>query len=271
MKEIREAGDDLSALKSKGRTLGATIDMYVTDRIREVGRTKEQLLRSIKEYDIADMPCNEIQSHHLVEFAKSLGATRTPATVGNYMSHLSSVFALARPAWEIPLDQQAMKDAFVVCTRLGITRKAIKRDHHPSLDELNRLPALFADKHRRRPKSLPMDCIVAFTPFSTRRKDEITRVTWNGLNQTYSRAFVNDMKHPGDKVGNDVWCDLPAQARATAQAMPKNSPIVLPNKGDTISATFTRARKLLAIDDLRFHDLRHEGLTRLFEIGETIP
>lgn len=271
MKEIRDAGDDLSALKSKGRTLGATIDMYITESIKEVGRTKAQVLRSIKEYDIADMPCNEIQSHHIVEFAKSLGATRTPATVGNYMSHLGSVFALARPAWGVPLDQQAMKDAFVVCNRLGITGKAVKRDRRPTLDELNRLLSLFADKHRRRPKSLPMHRIVGFALFSTRRQEEITRITWKGLDQTHSRAFIKDMKHPGDKVGNDVWCDLPAQAMAIAQAMPRNGPRVFPYQSDTISAAFTRACKFLTIDDLRFHDLRHEGVTRLFEIGETIP
>jgi integrase len=33
----------------------------------------------------------------------------------------------------------------------------------------------------------------------------------------------------------------------------------------------TRTCKLLAIDDLHFHDLRHEGVSRLFEMGRTIP
>jgi integrase len=53
--------------------------------------------------------------------------------------------------------------------------------------------------------------------------------------------------------------------------MPKSSPLVFPYQSDTISAAFTRACKFLTIDDLRFHDLRHEGVIRLFEIGETIP
>jgi integrase len=34
---------------------------------------------------------------------------------------------------------------------------------------------------------------------------------------------------------------------------------------------FTRACALLGIDDLHFHDLRHEGISRLFELGWTIP
>lgn len=28
---------------------------------------------------------------------------------------------------------------------------------------------------------------------------------------------------------------------------------------------------MLGIEDLHFHDLRHEGVTRLFEMGRTIP
>jgi len=30
-------------------------------------------------------------------------------------------------------------------------------------------------------------------------------------------------------------------------------------------------RHVLGIDDLHFHDLRHEGCSRLFELGWTIP
>lgn len=271
MKEIDAAGEDLSAIKSKGRTLSAAIDRYITESVKEIGRTKAQVLRSIREYDIADMPCNEIRSHDIVQFAKELGATRTPATVGNYMSHVSAVFALARPAWGIPLDQQAMKDAFVVCNRLGITGKARKRDRRPTLAELDALLSLFEKKHTHRPSTLPMHKIVAFALFSTRRQEEITRITWKDLDAEHSRVFITDMKHPGDKIGNDVWCNLPEPALKIAQSMPRKDARIFPFHPDTISAAFTRACKLLEIEDLRFHDLRHEGVTRLFETGLSIP
>lgn len=271
MLEITAAGADLTAVKSKGRTLGTAIDRYVTESLKDMGRTKAQVLRAIREYDIASMNCGEIQSHDIVQFARELAATRTPATVSNYMSHLGAVFAVARPAWGIPLDQQAMKDAFVVCNRLGITGKAKKRDRRPTLDELDALLSMFEDKHRRRPSSVPMHRVVGFALFSTRRQEEITKILWTGLDRAHSRVFIKDMKHPGDKVGNDVWCDLPTPALNIALAMPKKKDMVFPYHSTTISAAFTRACQVLEIEDLRFHDLRHEGVTRLFEIGETIP
>ena len=271
MKEIKAAGDDLSTIKSKNRTLAAAIDRYVTESVKEIGKTKAQVLRSIREYDIADMPCNEIQSHDIVQFARELSTTREPSTVGNYLSHLSAIFALARPAWGIPLDQQSMKDAFVVCNRLGITGKGKKRDRRPTLEELDALMSAFQAKHHRRPGSIPMHRIVGFALFSTRRQEEITKIAWKGIDREHSRVFIKDMKHPGDKIGNDVWCDLPPIALRIALAMPKKDKLVFPYKPDTISASFTRTCKVLGIDDLRFHDLRHEGVTRLFETGLTIP
>jgi hypothetical protein len=58
MKEITAAGTDLSAVKSKGRTLSTAIDRYIIESVKEIGRTKAQVLRSIREYDIASMNCN---------------------------------------------------------------------------------------------------------------------------------------------------------------------------------------------------------------------
>ncbi|WP_366142915.1 tyrosine-type recombinase/integrase [Pseudooceanicola sp.] len=44
-----------------------------------------------------------------------------------------------------------------------------------------------------------------------------------------------------------------------------------PTPPDAITANFTRACKLLGIEELHFHDLRHEGISRLFEMGWNIP
>ena len=55
------------------------------------------------------------------------------------------------------------------------------------------------------------------------------------------------------------------------ESMPKTEPCIFPYSTDAISAAFTRACQVLGIDDLHFHDLRHDGVSRLFELGKTIP
>jgi hypothetical protein len=62
-----------------------------------------------------------------------------PQTVNNYLSHLSSVFSIARPAWGFPLNKQAMDDAQKDMKSLGITRKSTERDRRPTLAELDKL------------------------------------------------------------------------------------------------------------------------------------
>lgn len=79
------------------------------------------------------------------------------------------------------------------------------------------------------------------------------------------------MKTPGQMKGNNVWCVLPPEAEAVIASMPRTSPDFFPVSTDAISAAFTRACRLLGIEDLHFHDLRHEGASRLFEMGWTIP
>jgi len=129
----------------------------------------------------------------------------------------------------------------------------------------------FLKRKQRAPQAMPMHLVIAFSLFSTRRQEETTRLLWSDLDEKHSRVLVRDMKNPGEKNGNHVWCDLPAQALTIIQAMPRVKEQIFPYSTDAISANFTRACKLLGIADLHFHDLRHEGVSRLFEIGYSIP
>ena len=268
-KELDRPGG-MDAALALDPTLGEAIERYIADSRRAMGRTKEQVLRSLKAMPIADMRCSEIKSHHVVELAEQLAHGRQPQTVGNYLSHLGAVFAVARPAWGVQLDQQAMRDAYVVAKRLGVTGKSRGRERRPSVDEVKALLAHFEDRSRRRISVAPMADIIKFALFSTRRLEEITRIEWADFDAA-GRILVRDMKNPGDKAGNNVWCDLPEPAVNIVFGQAKAAPQIFPFGADAISAAFTRACKILAIEDLHFHDLRHEGVSRLFEMGLTIP
>jgi integrase len=247
--------------------LSAVIDRYIIEAESKIGRTKAQVLRKIQSMPIASMPCTKITSETLVTFTRSLEAG--PSTRQNYLSHLGAVFAIAKPAWGYALDHQAVKDAFTVTRRLGITEKAKSRTRRPTLDELDRLLAYFVERKKTAPQAMPMDRVILFALFSTRRQEEITRIRWADLDG--DRVLVRDMKHPGQKMGNDVFCELVPEAQAVINSMSRLKEEIFPFSTDAISANFTRACKFLGIEDLHFHDLRHEGISRLFEMGRTIP
>lgn len=273
--EELKAPGGLEGLKAASVTLGDAIDKYLATSVREFGRTKHDVLRRIKTFDIADMPCREIRSSDLMDFATELSKTRAPSTVANYMSHLSAIFSVARPAWGYELSEQAMRDTLKVTKRLGVTGRSNRRERRPTLDELDQLMTYWQEaynRHRRRyPRRVPMHKIVAFAIFSSRRQEEITRLLWEDLDGIHKRILVRDMKDPEAKHGNHVLCELTDEAFAIIQSMPKVSPRIFPFDGDTIGYRFHTACKFYGIKDLRFHDLRHEGISRLFELGRTLP
>lgn len=261
----------LDKTKTTKGTLSDAIDQYIADAAH-IGKTKAQVLRTIKNYEIAEKQMSEITSKHVVDLARELrDGGRKPQTVQNYLSHLGAIFSLAKDSYGYDVEQDVVNVAVKSTRKLGLTRKSGKRDRRPSIDEMNKVMEHFAGIQRRRPSSNPMTAICAFALFSSRRQEEILRIKWRDLDEKHSRVIVRDMKNPGQTVGNDVLCDLPPEALAIIRTMPRTDVRIFPFSTDAVSAAFTRACAFLQIDDLHFHDLRHEGVSRLFEMGWTIP
>lgn len=255
--------------KGPDPTLADVIDQYNREKQKKHGKTKTQVLNTIKASDLAKKRCSEIGSPDLVAYAKTLDVQ--PQTRGNYMSHLGAIFTVARPAWGFPLDQQAMADAMVVLKKLGLVAKSNERSRRPTLDELNQLMAHYEVISLKRPDSLPMQRLILFAIFSTRRQEEICRVAGADLDRPALQLVVRDMKNPGEKIGNDVRTTLTPEALQLIDSQPETKGCIWPYNAESVSTSFTRACALLGIDDLHFHDLRHEGISRLFELGWTIP
>ena len=86
--------------KQAGKTLANAIDKYVQTSQKQIGRTKTQVLNTIKnEFDIAQQDCSDIDSQALVAFVEELNGRVSPQTAQNYMSHLGAIFSIAKPAW----------------------------------------------------------------------------------------------------------------------------------------------------------------------------
>lgn len=262
-------------------TLRKVIEQYRTESATVIRRSKAQSLNMLLRFPIVDMACDEIASQHIVTLAQELSQgrhsnkkyekqpdKRQPQTVAGYLSHLSPIFEIAKPAWGYPLDKSAFDDAYVVLKRLGLVGKSNVRERRPTMDELEKLMTFFAG---RKSTAAPMSKIVPFALFSTRRQEEITNIQWTDLDEKHSRIMVRDMKNPTEKAGNHVWCDLPEPALKIIQSMPRGGDRIFPYVPETLGTAFRDGCELLGIEDLHFHDLRHEGVSRLFEMGFNIP
>ncbi|HEP8462368.1 TPA: tyrosine-type recombinase/integrase [Pseudomonas aeruginosa] len=259
----------------KGVSVREMIKQYLEEygKLRPLGRTKEATLQAIAATWLGDVVDRDLTSQVLVEYAMDRiekGGVQ-PQTVGNDLSHLGAVLTVARPAWGYEVDPVAMADARRVLRKMGGVSRSNERDRRPTLEELDTILAYFVEMRERRKQQIDMVRMIGFAIFSTRRQEEITRIRWDAIDEARQAVLITDMKNPGQKYGNDVWCHLPDQAWRILHSMPRREEFVFPYNAKSVSASFTRACSFLEIEDLHFHDLRHDGISRLFEIGWDIP
>jgi integrase len=75
---------------------------------------------------------------------------------------------------------------------------------------------------------------------------------------------------PETKNGHARTIPLTGEAVSILRSLGK-SPVLFPMTANAFRLNWERLRHKAGLDDLRFHDLRHEAISRFFERGLTIP
>ena len=263
----------IERLSRTGVSVKDMIDRYLVEveRARPLGKTKRGTLTAIGSSHFGGLSDTDINTQALVDYAlwrmSVEGGGVQPQTAGNDLAHLGAVLSIARDAWGYDVDPLAMGGARRVLRKLGYNLKSRERDRRPTLDELEKILAHYQDMQARRPSVINMLKVVGFALFSTRRLDEITRIRWADVDEAGQRVLVRDMKNPGQKIGNDVWCYVPDEAWQILQTMPKVGIDIFPYSPESISTSWAKACKFLNIADLHFHDLRHQLGTACRPLG----
>ncbi|WP_313455266.1 site-specific integrase [Stenotrophomonas sp.] len=237
----------------------------------EWGRSKKADLARLKMASLRDRRADSLTRQdfiHYVEGRRAEGAG--PATAANDLIWLRMVFKTATAVLGLPTPLHALDEAATFLRGERITAKSRQRQRRLSEAEERSLIAYFTERDQR--ADIPMVEIVRFALASARRQEEITRLQWKDLNRERGTALLRDVKHPRLKTGNHkvfkvspaAW-ELIERRRSSA-----TSPLVFPYNSKSVGAAFTRAVHVLGIPDLRFHDLRHEATSRLFEKGYSI-
>ncbi|WP_024694380.1 tyrosine-type recombinase/integrase [Pseudomonas syringae] len=269
--------DAIDRANYKSVTLTQMIDRYLIEygAVRPPGKNKRVTLTAIGKTWLGSIPDVKLTSQNLVEYAQwrlgKEGGSVQAQTVDDDLAHLGALLAVARPAWGYIIDPMAMADVRKVLRKMGAVTRSVERERGPTLDELDRILHYFEEMRERRKQEIDMVRIVLFAMFSIRRQEEITRIKWSLMDEDRQSVLITDMKNPGQKYGNDVWCHVPDEAWRIMNSMPQGPEGPFPYNAKSVSASFTRACNFLEIDDLHFHDLRHDGVSRLFEIGWNIP
>lgn len=158
-----------------------------------------------------------------------------------------------------------------------------KRERLPTNEELQFLTNHFYKMWVMSISTFPLHLIMWLAIYTTRRRGELFNLLLTDDDPEHNSWLVRDIKNPRGSKGNNKRFKVCPEARAIINMLlepelrkkmtrcnPENGKLI-PTMADSTIRVFTETCKILGIKDFRFHDLRHEGATRLAEKGMSIP
>lgn len=251
-------------------TFGDLIGRYQSEigAIKPFGKNKDAVLKSLK-LALGAVPMSKFTSERLNEYVAGRRAGGAGGvTVGIDLTYIKGVLKVARAIWKMPVDSSAVTETRAHLAYLGVSLKSRARKRRPTPDELARIRSHFRDKGSR--QRVPIVEMIDFAIATAMRLGEIIRIKWDDVNEVDRTVIIRDRKDPKEKVGNDQEVPLLGDAFEMVIRRARTSDRIFPVTEGTVSTIFPRACTALSIIDLTFHDLRHEGVSRLFEQGYTI-
>lgn len=149
---------------------------------------------------------------------------------------------------------------------LGLIGGGGLRERRPTTEE-SRLILSWLEKE----KGQVYADFVEFAATTAMRRGEVARILWEDLDEEKRMVLIRDRKDPRQKVGNDQWVPLLGNSFAIIKRQVKTTEKIFDVHPQTISKYFTECCVKLGIPDLHLHDMRHEGISAMFESGFDIP
>lgn len=216
-------------------------------RIEQISRSflGIKVIREVSSVDIATY-----RDQRLEEINPRTGRTLAPSSVRLEMSLLSSFFDICKIEWGA-CDENPVSKVRKPKSPPGRDRRLTARE--------DRLLLRYAHQH----PNMELYSIIVVALETAMRQGEILALQWEHVN------LKNGIAHlPSTKNGTKRDVPLSHRARQAFMRLPtKATGRVFGYTSDGIKSTWRFMVKKLGIENLHFHDLRHEAISRLFELG----
>ena len=244
----------------KEPTLGEGLELYREKvSILKKGYVQESYrIAHILKSPLAAKPMREVTSPDIATFRDTrlaqknqrTGKPISPATVRLEMSLLSNVFDVGRIEWGA-CDSNPVTNVRKPKSPPGRDRRLLPREER----------LIFRYCHNHTTKELYSLVILALE--TAMRQGELLKLEWQHINLRNRIAHLPDTKN-GSK--RDVPLSLKAR-EALIRLGVKTKGRVFSYTSNGIKSAWRVMMMRLGIEDLHFHDLRHEACSRLFELN----
>lgn len=213
------------------------------------GGDKETIrLKKFCTYPLADFLASEVTAKDIAKWRDMRLKEVSPASVNREMNTLSAVFRLAMKDWELV--------EYNPCSGVTRPRQPKPRDRRISDDEVNRI----------------LSALGYVDGFAETKQHQVAVMFLIALETAMRLGEIHGLKHENlfldkryltleDTKNNDKRY-VPLSKRAVKLVGLLGDDLITVPKG-SVTTLFRKAVKRAEIENLRFHDSRHEAITRL--------
>lgn len=224
---------------------------------RKSGEIETIILRAFSRDPIASLSLATLTPQHFATYRdKRLKAVK-PVTIARELAVLQSVYRVAMDEWGVPLTENPIR-------RVRKPGPGPARERRLQPEEVDKL---FAAARQARVDYL--EPIIRLAIETAMRRGEILRMEGAHIHPDQRLLDI-----PITKNGRPRTIPLTKEAvriiqdwRMTHDTNDRFFPI----SANALRLTWERTTKRAGIEDLHFHDLRHEAISRFFEMGLSMP
>ena len=252
---------EIRKFASKGGATDKYLDDALTKYSKEVSVEKkgkdweEVRLLAISAHLVDKKPfgtmlLHEIDSAVLARWRDMRLQTVSGSTVNRELNLLSHVFTIARKEWKWILESPT--------TDVTRPKNAAARDRRITEEEIEKLKIAFGFNGEVRTKNHAVMAAFLFAIETAMRAGEICWLPWSSI-----KGSVATLPAEVNKNGSKRDVPLSPRALEILKMLPKNGETCFGITSASLDALYRKARATTGIDDLKFHDTRHEAITRL--------
>lgn len=267
--------DGIAATAQRSTTVGELVLTHLEylQKLRPLGRSCIHTYQTAA-CEFSKVKLSDFSRKHLIDYAvrrKAMGLA--PSTINADLMPVSAAIHAAPFAHGIHVDPTELDLAIKWLHENNIIGKSRQVIRLVDDEEEKALLQEFERRNLHHQTSIDMVMVYKFALAFPRRAGEITRIKWADVDWKKQTVIIRDVKHPKQKIGNDQVVPLLGEAWEILQKLPQVEARIFPFNTNSMEAAFERARDRIAatgmpgIKDLRFHDLRHTGITQLFWAG----
>lgn len=191
---------------------------------------------------------------HLEQFCKDRKLVVKDGTIKSELMLIKRIVKIATDKWNYGIPFNAFYGIELPSPHKPRNRRATQ-------EELSILIA-----HANKQRNTYISTIIQFAVETGMRRSEILKLKWIDVNLETRIASLYDTKN-----GDDRHIPLTKTAVQLLSNLTQLSDFVFPISANCLRLAWERCRKKSNIKGLRFHDLRHEAVSRYFEMGLSVP